>query len=115
MKYSNCLIEAIKAKIKNPKKVKIYLYPREINNNEIHFYWVENNTAYHFTKNNSKSVILFEGKVKSYDSNLFYSLMGHKMFKAGLDRKQAFELAKKYRLPLTEDDINDMYFNEEND
>ena len=41
--------------------------------------------------------------------------MGHKMFKAGLNRKQAFKLAKKYRLPLTEGDINDMYFNEEND
>jgi hypothetical protein len=50
--YSNCLIQAIKAKIKNPKKVKItYISPFK---NEIfcpHFMWSDGIDDYDFTSN----------------------------------------------------------------
>lgn len=36
--YSNCLFEAIKAKIKDPKNVQIRLIPPSINNWNLHFY-----------------------------------------------------------------------------
>ena len=48
--YSNCLFEAIKAKIKDPKNVQIHLIPPSINNWNLHFYWINksNQTIYHY-------------------------------------------------------------------
>ena len=111
---SNCLFEAIKAKLRNPS-VEIHLYPPEINNHKFHFYWIDGDRFYHFIKDNEKSFFLFEGKVKEYSEKLFYSHIGHKMYVNGLNRKAAYKMAKKYRLPFTKDDIENIYFNEEND
>ena len=43
-KYSNCLLEAIKAKLKNPKNVKVLYIPRGFNtgNQFGHFVWTNN-------------------------------------------------------------------------
>ena len=111
---SNCLFEAIKAKLRNPS-VEIHLYPPEINNHKFHFYWIDGDGFYHFIKDNEKSFLLFEGHIKKNNAKIFYSLLGHKMFMSGLNREQAYQLAKKYRLPFTKDDIESIYFNEEND
>ena len=37
------------------------------------------------------------------------------MYASGLNKEQAYQLAKKYRLPFTRDNVNDIWFNEEND
>ena len=115
MKYSNCFIEALKAKIKNPRNVKIHLYPTELNGGELHFYWTDGVNFYHFVKENKNAIFLFKGKIKVYEKNLFYDFMGHKMFVKNLTREDAMKLVKKYHLPLTRDDIESIYFNEEND
>lgn len=112
---SNCLLEAVKAKLKDWDNVEIRLYPPRINCNHFHFYWIKGDNFYHFVKKDMKSLFLFEGNVKEYNSKLFYSSLGHKMYMAGLNRKECLKLAKKYHLPFTEDDIEQIFFNEEND
>ena len=112
---SNCLFEAVKAKLKDPRNVKIYLYPPRINDGKVHFYWTNGEQFYHFIKDDKKSILLFEGHVKESGAKLFYSFMGHRIYTSGLNKEQAYQLAKKYRLPFTRDDINDIWFNEEND
>lgn len=112
---SNCLIEAIKAKIKNPH-IKIKMYPPFLNNGNCHFYWIDGDTVYHFVKNNNKSFMLFDGYIKDYRKRVFYSFMGHKLYLASLgDKSLAIKLSKKYHLPFTEDDIENIWFNEEHD
>ena len=49
--YSNCLIEAIKAKIKDPKNVQIIKLPKEVNGRKSHFMWVKENFVYHAFNN----------------------------------------------------------------
>lgn len=65
---SNCLIEALKAKIKNPKVV-IHTFPAKVNGHKIipHFWWSLGDIGYDF-KNESKTkqVLLFKGKIRSY-------------------------------------------------
>lgn len=47
--YSNCLIEALKAKIKNPKKIKItYVPPRKSTCFQSHFMWSDGKKDYDF-------------------------------------------------------------------
>lgn len=62
--YSNCLIEALKAKIKDFKNVKIHLM---LNSFTIfpHFWWERNGKAYNFTslKKRRCQVLLFKGKI----------------------------------------------------
>lgn len=112
---SNCLIEAIKAKIKNPR-IKIKMYPPFLNNGSYHFYWIEGDTVYHFVKNNNRSFMLFNGYIKDCRKSVFYSFMGHRLYLASLsDKSMALKLSKKYHLPFTEGDIEQIWFNEEND
>ena len=112
---SNCLIEAIKAKIKNPR-IKIRMYPPFLNNGSCHFYWVDSDTVYHFVKNNNRTFILFSGYIKDCRKSVFYSFMGHRLYSASLSNKDlAIKLSKKYHLPFTEGDIEQIWFNEEND
>ena len=72
--YSNCLIEALKAKIKDPKNVTIYTFPAKVNGHGIfpHFWWTIGDKGYDFKKeSNSKQVLLFKGKVRSYDKSFY--------------------------------------------
>ena len=71
---SNCLIEALKAKIKDPKNVTIHIFPAKVNGHGIfpHFWWSVGDTGYDFKREgNSKQVILFKGAIRSY-SKLTY-------------------------------------------
>ena len=115
MKYSNCLIEAVKAKIKDPKNVSIRMYPASINNGQVHFYWVNVDTFYHYTHKNKNEKFLFKGETKNYRKVFFDNLMLHKMYVAKLTVDQAVKLAKKCRLPFTKDDIEFSFRNEELD
>lgn len=74
MKYSNCLIEAVKAKIKN-RNVEIHRFPFSLNNNQLHFYWIDKaqNQLYHYCLPGSTKfcVPLFKGKLKVRNLALF--------------------------------------------
>lgn len=101
MMYSNCLIEALKAKLKDPKNVHIHLIPPAINNYNFHFYWInrEENTVYHYSEQNKsffgKFNFLFKGKLKSRWVISFEELMYKKMKSKGWSTKKQIKYAKK--------------------
>ena len=69
---SNCLFEAIKAKIKNPS-VKVFLLPKQISDFK-HFMWCDENYYYHaFNYTNSKNKLFFPVKYKKVPRIIFES------------------------------------------
>lgn len=85
--YSNCLFEAIKAKIKDPKNVKILIIPRKLNRdgNErnsigFHCFWKIGDLVYDFKcESNVKyfwQLLLFKGYIR-VNSYIKYDLMMH--------------------------------------
>ena len=71
--YSNCLFEAIKAKIKDPKNVKIVRLPKEVNGKCQHFMWLKGEYVYHaFHKNpDDENNFWFEYKIKKVPLIIF--------------------------------------------
>lgn len=71
---SNCLIEAFKAKLKDPKNVTIHVFPVKVNGHGIfpHFWWSVGDQGFDFKKEGkSKQVILFKGTIRSYKKSTF--------------------------------------------
>lgn len=69
--WSNCLIEAIKAKIKDPKHVTIHKFPGKINNNFLifpHFWWDDGEKGFDFKQEKQlfPNPIWFKGTLRSY-------------------------------------------------
>lgn len=64
--FSNCLIEALKAKVKDPKNTKIHII-KHLSNDSIfwHFWWEDNEYAYNFISEKPRrfQVFLFKGNV----------------------------------------------------
>ena len=54
MKYSNCLIEAVKAKLKDPKHVRIIMLKPYIITKYLHFAWTDGKYFYHAYGQNRK-------------------------------------------------------------
>lgn len=82
---SNCLIEAIKAKIKDPKHVTIHTFPAKVNGYGIfpHFWWSVGELGYDFKKTSkSKQVILFKGEVRSYSKDVYIDRLTRLYLKA---------------------------------
>lgn len=104
--YSNCLIEAIKAKLKDPLNIKLGIIEPRINGGNLHFYWIDNKEkrVYHYKDpNNAKGLktYFFPGKLSYYDDiDFFYTLLIHKCYKAGLSIKETFAYAKRHHVPL---------------
>ena len=71
--YSNCLIEALKAKVKDPKNVKIHMIPSKVNNcgGLPHFWWAVGDTAYDFKRVEGKCGIWFNGKLRSCEKAIY--------------------------------------------
>lgn len=70
---SNCLFEALKAKLRNPKGVKMFKVPKELNDNT-HFMWREGDFYYHaYIKNYDKFHFLFDFKIKKIPAYVFES------------------------------------------
>lgn len=115
--FSNCLIEAIKAKIKNPK-LKIKMIPPEVNNGVIHFYWTDGETVYHYSRKpeeqNNRS-FLFCGKLKTSRLSVFESILIHRMYTKNFSVNQAIKLCRKYSLSFNEQDIKECYETEKLD
>lgn len=80
--YSNCLFEAIKAKIKDPKNVHIHILSPKLNNGDFHIYWYDNKDKhiYHYTYLNSESSgLLFAGRITDHNVKMFESKLYSKM------------------------------------
>lgn len=64
--YSNCLFEAVKAKVRDPKSIRIHYIPAKFNIGYFfpHFWWEDGENAYDFkaTGKTKFQVILFKGK-----------------------------------------------------
>lgn len=70
--YSNCLLEALKAKIKNPIKVKIHSF-HSLHTIWPHFWWSVDNDVYEFVsvkENRKYQVFYFKGYIKSKEEKL---------------------------------------------
>ena len=65
--YSNCFIEALKAKIKHPFKVKILYIPKRLNEEDCpHFMWTDGTDDYEFGIDAYvKSILLFKGSIRA--------------------------------------------------
>ncbi len=101
MKYSNCLIEAIKAKIKN-RNVEIHRFPFALNNNQLHFYWIDKaeNQIYHYCLPGSTKfcVPLFKGKLKVGSRAIFGLKMVRDMKEKKWSQKKIARTLKKMGL-----------------
>ena len=98
MNYSNCLIEALKAWIKDPKNVKIVYLPRKWNHGGCHFLWIKNDKIYHYENPNENiGRLFFKGVYKEQDLETFEAFILHRLgYKPGIDKKI---VAKKLHLP----------------
>ena len=73
--YSNCLIEALKAKLKDPKNVQIFLAPKLITK-KTHFMWTDGKTychSYNPGKCHWYNTVLHPSKTKKIGAYLFES------------------------------------------
>lgn len=93
---SNCLFEALKAKIKDPKNVQIHVFPASVNGHGLvpHFWWSVGDTGYDFKKeSNTKQNLLFKGRIRSYKKSiyeeqlrdLYRKAVNEKYLKKGID------------------------------
>ena len=77
--YSNCLIEAVKAKIKDPKVGIIYL-PKKWNNGSRHFMWIKGDKVYHYTHGGSeRASFLFKGTIEEQSFETFEAFILHRV------------------------------------
>lgn len=75
---SNCLLEAVKAKLRNPKKVTIYFCPPRITENGnfqwCHFLWSDTLHSFDFSDDEASELpwyktIWYEGKIRMFDGD----------------------------------------------
>ena len=95
---SNCLFEAIKAKLKDPKNVRIIRLPKEISSTA-HFMWINKNNVYHaYDYKHSKNHFLFDCKIKSIPDYVFESFILNEIE----FNNNKINLAKKCGLKITD-------------
>ena len=75
---SNCLFEAIKAKIKNPSNVTIYFCKQRITENGnfqwLHFMWSDQNYGYDFSNNEETELpwyrtFWYKGRIRQFNKS----------------------------------------------
>ena len=93
MKYSNCFIEAVKAKLNNWNGVKIIYLNKEINGRR-HFLWSENHTVYHYEANSEYDGFLFNGCIKKQSEEVFEAFILRRIAFKNMD---AVKFAKRYK------------------
>jgi hypothetical protein len=92
---SNCLFEALKAKIKNPE-VKIHFISPSLNNGRIHFYWIDDEAVWQFThKQPVKIPLFFEGRTRRHNAYCFEGKMFQKMKELGWSIEKQRDYANK--------------------
>ena len=89
MNYSNCLVEALKAWIKDPKNVKIIYLPKKWNNGAKHFLWVKGGKVYHYeARNQNNRKLFFRGVYKEQDLDAFEAFILHRLgYKPDIDKR----------------------------
>ena len=81
MKYSNCLFEAIKAKLKDPMHINIHVIPPRLNNSVFpHFWWDDGFRGYDFKQDKKGSILFFKGHVRDYSLHTYRSLYEDELF-----------------------------------
>ena len=94
--YSNCLIEALKAKVKNPKGVEIHVLSPTLNNGHLHFYWIEDELVCQFTHKHPVALpIFFNGRIKRHSMNIYEGKMFQKMKELGWSHDKQVAYATK--------------------
>lgn len=80
--FSNCLFEALKAKIKDFKNVKIIFIPKKYNewhSLAFHCFWLKDNVIYDFKSekhlNHIWQVFLFKGHIRANDKSFYERIM----------------------------------------
>lgn len=98
MHRSNCLIEALKAKLKDPLNVKIISPKKEWNGGYRHFYWVKKDKVFHYEAKDENTSFLFQGRLKEQSMSTFESFWLRKLAitKPKLDK---VEVAKRMQFP----------------
>lgn len=104
--YSNCLFEAIKAKIKDPKNVHIFLVPKNFGGGATHFMWFNEKTQkyYHSVATDLNSYkkfwhkILHNHKIKEVDEALFNAFIYKRFCFSTMNERK--KIAKKMHLRL---------------
>lgn len=95
MKYSNCLIEAIKAKIRNPK-VKIIFLNKKENNGNRHFLWKVDGKVFHYERlNDCGKSFLFNGTIKTQSEDTFEAFI---LKRLAFKKMDVLKYAKKFNL-----------------
>lgn len=92
----NCLIEAIKAKIKDPKNVSIVRLPSILNYGHPHYIWFDkkDNKVHHFTSVGKSNHIYFNGIYKTLSLEAFETWALFKL----IAKKNKLKIAKKLHL-----------------
>ena len=112
--YSNCLIEAIKAKIKDPKNVHIFLLPKHYGGGATHFMWynTKNGKYYHSADTNPsklgtlkswrkiKYTLWHEHRIKEIDEEYFNAFILERLKVQGFTVKKVKKAAKKMHLRI---------------
>lgn len=104
--YSNCLFEAIKAKIKDPKHVHIHYLPRKINpTHHIHFYWytyMPKNPIINYiiedfvhSKKDIHQNIWFDGNIRQEDVKIWENFLRKILKEKGYTKQQIKNFEKK--------------------
>lgn len=100
---SNCLFEALKAKIKNPRNVRIRVLSADLAG-EFHVYWrdLKEQSILHFTYlDPNEKGIMFTGKISRHNIDAFESKLYAMMDAKGwsLTKKRAYAKRKGFRNP----------------
>ena len=97
---SNCLFEALKAKLRNPKGVKMFKVPKEFSE-RIHFMSREGDFYYHtYIKNYDRFHFLFDFKTKKIPAHVFESFAIHYLMFEDIKTKR--KVAKTTALKFAE-------------
>lgn len=96
MKYSNCLFEAIKAKLKDPKNIKIIALPKSLL--QRHYAWTDGKTVTHAFRRDAgvRCNLLFVPKFKTVSIETFTRwILGNTK-----DINELQKYAQKWNLPI---------------
>ncbi len=111
--HSNCLFEAIKAKIKDPKNVHIFKLPKNFGGSESHFMWYNEVTHkyYHSKVSNDEWLKLnplkktiyklwHDQKIKEVDEAFFNALIYRNFNVYGITKKEKVNILRKAHLRI---------------
>lgn len=119
MSYSNCLFEALKAKLKDPKNVYIYLLPPSLNKGRWHFYWVDYKNPDFIqsfidpkaSTSRGQKILFKNGKFDKRKREVFENFTIQRVYNKTHSLKEMLKLAKKLRFQINEVEIKNLYEN----